>query len=68
MLVAGEDVLPRQGGHTRRDIPVASTSCVGCNVIRSPLRSTSTVRLALSSKDADRQAVFDQYGTSMTLV
>ena len=51
------------------DIPVASTSWVGCSVSFSPSRSTSTVhRLVSSSKEADVQVVFDQYGTSMTRV
>src|SRR6478609_1581018 len=51
------------------DIPVASTSWVGCRVSRSPSRSTSTVQVWLSeSNTADRHVVFDQYGTSITRV
>src|SRR5215213_2035389 len=46
------------------DIPVASTTWVGCRVIGSPSRSTSTVQVpAASSYDAPLATVSVQYGT-----
>ena len=70
MLVAEEDVLPRQLRDVGLpDIPVASTRCLGRSVSGLPSRSTSTTHSWVGWwYDAPRATVLVQYGTSITFV